>query len=150
MGITLGLEGAGLPEAVALAVEAERLGYTDIWSAEAGGADRVAPLAAAAQATEKARLGTAIIPLYTRPLPPRPAAAQVTEKARPRPAIHPVSSRPPARRAMSAPTLQALSGGRFILGLGTTSDIIIGQGMGMEFEKPLTRLREHVEALREI
>src|SRR6266513_906069 len=123
MGITLGLEGAGLPEAIALATEAERLGYTDIWSAEAGGADGFAPLAAVAQLTKTARLGTAIIPVY---------------------------SRPPALMAMSAATLQSICGGRFILGLGTSSDIIIGRWMGMEFERPLTRLREHTEALREI
>lgn len=123
LGLTIGLEGASLGDAVALCRDAEALGYTDIWSAEVGGADAIASLAAVAATTHRPRLGTAIIPVYTRP---------------------------PALIAMGAATLQDLSGGRFVLGLGTSSSIIVEQWMGGSFVAPLLRLREYVEVLREI
>ncbi|MGH2736639.1 MAG: LLM class flavin-dependent oxidoreductase, partial [Actinomycetota bacterium] len=65
-------------------------------------------------------------------------------------AIVSVFTRPPALLAMSAATMQNLTGGRFVLGLGTSSDIIVQNWMGTTFEKPLTRLRESVEVLREL
>ena len=123
LGLTVGLE-AGFPleqqlELCGTAIEA---GYTDLWTAEVGGADGFSPLAALAREHESARLGTAIVPVFTRP---------------------------PALLAMSAAVLQNLSGGRFVLGLGTSSDIIVNNWMGQSFTKPLTRLRETVEVLRE-
>jgi len=123
LGLTLGLEGASLTDAIDLCREAEELGYTDAWSAEVGGADGFAPLAALAGCTSRMRLGTAIVPVFTRP---------------------------PALLAMSAATAQHLSGGRFVLGLGTSSDVIVSAWMGGSFDRPLERLREYVEVLREL
>ncbi|MGH2746595.1 MAG: LLM class flavin-dependent oxidoreductase [Actinomycetota bacterium] len=121
IGLTVGLEGSPLPDALDLCRRAETLGYTDIWSAEVGGADGFSPLAALAATTSSARLGTAIVPVFTRP---------------------------PALVAMQAATLQSISGGRFALGLGTSSDIIINRWMGAGFETPLTRLEEYIEVVR--
>ncbi len=123
LGLTLGLEGAPLGDSIALCREAESWGYTDVWSAEVGGADGLAALAAAAPQTEGLRLGTAILPVFTRP---------------------------PALLAMGAATVQHLSGGRFVLGLGTSSDVIVENWMGTGFDRPLTRMREYVAVLREI
>lgn len=121
IGLTVGLEGSPLPDALDLCRRAETLGYTDIWSAEVGGADGFSPLAALAATTSSARLGTAIVPVFTRP---------------------------PALVAMQAATLQSISGGRFVLGLGTSSDVIISRWMGSGFETPLTRLEEYIEVVR--
>ncbi|MGH2695326.1 MAG: LLM class flavin-dependent oxidoreductase [Actinomycetota bacterium] len=123
LGLTIGLEGASVTDALELCREAEGLGYTDAWSAEVGGADGFAPLAALAGSTSRMRLGTAIVPVFTRP---------------------------PALLAMSASTVQQLSGGRFVLGLGTSSDVIVSAWMGGSFERPLDRLREYVEVLRDL
>lgn len=123
LGLTVGLEGLPLDEQVRVARDGEDWGYTDVWSAETAGPDGFAPLAALAATTSKLRLGTAIVPVFTRP---------------------------PALAAMSAAALHELSGGRFVLGLGTSSDIIVNNWMGESFERPLTRLREYVEAVRSI
>jgi probable F420-dependent oxidoreductase len=121
LGLTIGMEGAGLRSVVELCGRAEELGYTDLWTAEVAGADGLTPLAALAVTTRTARLGTAILPVFTRP---------------------------PALLAMSAASLQDLSGGRFVLGLGTSSDVIVERWMGSSFRRPLTRLREYVEVIR--
>lgn len=121
MGLTVGLEGSSLPDALDLCRRAESIGYTDIWSAEVGGADGFSPLAALAATTSSARLGTAIVPVFTRP---------------------------PALVAMHAATLQSISGGRFVLGLGTSSDVIVSRWMGHDFDAPLTRLKEYIEVVR--
>ena len=123
LGLTMGLEGGTLTDAVELAEHAVSVGYTDIWSAEVGGVDGFSPLAVMASRGGDTRLGTAIVPVFTRP---------------------------PALLAMSAATLQNLSGGRFVLGLGTSSDIIVNNWMGSSFTRPVTRLRETVEVLREL
>jgi probable F420-dependent oxidoreductase len=94
-----------------------------VWSAETAGPDGFSPLAALAEVTSSVRLGTAIVPIFTRP---------------------------PALSAMSAAALQQLSGGRFVLGLGTSSDIIVNNWMGESFERPVTRLREYVEVVRNV
>lgn len=122
LGLTVGLEGGSLPQQLALCDLAVGAGYTDLWSAEVGGADGFAPLAALARSHPDVRLGTAIVPVFTRP------AALI---------------------AMSAAALQNLTAGRFVLGLGTSSDIIVNRWMGESFSKPLTRLRQTVEVLRE-
>lgn len=121
LGLTVGFEGAGLRDAVDLGRQAEELGFTDLWTAEIGGADALTPLAALAMTTATARLGTGIVPVFTRP---------------------------PALVAMSAAALHDLSGGRFVLGLGTSSDVIVDKWMGGRFKRPLTRLREYVEVIR--
>ena len=121
LGLTVGLEGAGLRAAVELGRWAEELGYTDLWTAEVGGVDALTPLGALAPVTSTARLGTGIVPVFTRP---------------------------PALLAMSAAALHDLSGGRFVLGLGTSSDVIVEKWMGDRFTRPLTRMREYVEVIR--
>jgi probable F420-dependent oxidoreductase len=112
-----------MPRAVELCREAESAGFTDAWSAEVGGTDGLIPLGAVATQTRSMRLGTAIIPVFTRP---------------------------PALVAMSAATLQNLSGGRFVLGLGTSSSIIVEAWMGAAYDKPLIRLREYVRVVRDL
>jgi probable F420-dependent oxidoreductase len=104
-----------------LARRAEDLGYTDAWSAEASGTDGFSVAAAAGIATETLRLGTAIIPVY---------------------------SRPPALIAMSTLAVHQASGGRFCLGIGASSQTIIERWMGLEFDRPLTHIRETVEVVR--
>ncbi|HYP22047.1 MAG TPA: LLM class F420-dependent oxidoreductase [Actinomycetota bacterium] len=121
LGLTVGFEGAGLRDAVELGRHAEELGYTDLWTAEIGGADALTPLGALATTTSTVRLGTGILPVFTRPS---------------------------ALVAMSAAALHDLSGGRFVLGLGTSSHVIVDRWMGGRFTRPLTRLREYVEVIR--
>jgi probable F420-dependent oxidoreductase len=123
LGITLPFEPFINPHVVELARHAERLGYTDAWSYESFGPDAFAPLAAAAVAAPKLRLGSAIVPVFTRP---------------------------PALIAMSAATVQQISGGRFVLGLGISTAPIVERWMGVPYRNPHTRLRETVAALRAI
>jgi probable F420-dependent oxidoreductase len=104
-----------------LAREAERRGYTDAWSAEVGGTDGFAVACAVAIATESMRLGTAIVPAYTRP---------------------------PALIAMGALSAHQASGGRFTLGLGASSPAIIENWMGLAYERPYQRMKETLEAVR--
>lgn len=122
LGLTVGSLAGDVSGALDLCREAEGLGYTDAWSEESGGTDGFGPLVALALTTERLRLGTAIVPVFTRP---------------------------PALLAMHAATVSSLSGGRFALGLGTSSSIIVERWMGGSFDRPLTRLREYVEILRE-
>ena len=100
--------------------EAERLGYQDAWSFEADGVDAFAPLAVAGQASDL-RLGTAIVNVYTRG---------------------------PATLAMSAAGLAEIAPGRFILGIGSGSDVIVESWNGGSFRRPLTRVRETTQCLR--
>lgn len=123
LGLTVGTLMGPIRDTLEMFREAETLGYTDVWSEEAAGTEGFSPLAAVATVTSTMRLGTAIVPVFTRP---------------------------PPLLAMSAATLQDISGGRFVLGLGTSSSIIVEQWMDGSFAKPLTRLREYVEAIREI
>jgi F420-dependent oxidoreductase-like protein len=111
---------AGAPEAIA---EAERLGFDSIWCSEAYGSDALTPLAWWGSATERVRLGTAIVQM---------------------------SARQPAATAMAAMTLDHLSGGRFILGIGASGPQVVEGWYGMPFEKPLARTREYVGILRDI
>jgi len=123
LGITIPLEGFQNRRLLDLVRRAESLGYTDVWSMEAFSNDAFTPLAAAAAVSERLRLGTAIVPVFTRP---------------------------PALIAMAAATVQQISNGRLILGLGISTPIIVEQWMGVPFKKPVTRVRETVEALRAI
>ncbi|WP_205699279.1 LLM class flavin-dependent oxidoreductase [Conexibacter sp. SYSU D00693] len=122
--LTLPFAGVPLTEHPALLREAERLGFHDVWSGEtANGTDGFTPLAQAAVVTERLRLVTGIVNPYTRG---------------------------PGLLAQSAAALQELSGGRFVLGLGASSDVIVERFNGGEFRKPLTKMRETVEALRPV
>src|SRR5260370_5444735 len=123
LGITIPFEpfnGTHFPELVRTA---DRCGYTDAWSYESFSTDAFAPIAAAAMLTEKMRFGCAIIPVFTRPAP---------------------------LIAMSAVTVNELAGGRFILGLGISTPNIVENWMGVPFHKPVTQMRETVEAVRAI
>jgi F420-dependent oxidoreductase-like protein len=110
----------GMPEAVA---EAERLGFDSMWAAEAYGSDVVTPLAWWGAATKRLRLGSAIMQM---------------------------SARTPAAAAMAAMTLDHLSGGRFILGLGVSGPQVVEGWYGQPFGKPLARTREYIEIIRRI
>ena len=111
---------AGAVEAIA---EAERLGLDSIWTAEAYGSDGLTPLAWWGASTERLKLGTAITQM---------------------------SARQPAATAMAAMTLDHLSGGRFILGLGVSGPQVVEGWYGMPFAKPLARTREYIGILRDI
>jgi probable F420-dependent oxidoreductase len=123
LGLTPPIEVTGFRRAVELCARAEQLGYTDVWSAEVGATDAFSPLAAIAVKTDRLRLGTALVPVFTRP---------------------------PALTAMSAAGLQQLSGGRFVLGVGTSSPAIIDLWMGLEFDGRVKRIEEYVEVVREV
>jgi F420-dependent oxidoreductase-like protein len=107
--------------AVALAEEAERLGFDAVWTSEAWGADAVTPLAWIAARTEKICLGTAIMQM---------------------------PARTPAATAMTVATLDHLSGGRVRLGLGTSGPQVVEGWHGQPWGKPLARTREYVEIVR--
>ncbi len=111
---------AGMPEAIA---EAEGLGFDSFWTAEAYGSDALTPLAWWGAQTSRIRLGTAICQL---------------------------SARTPAATAMAAITLDHLSGGRFILGLGASGPQVAEGWYGDDYRKPLARTREYVEIIRRI
>ena len=111
---------AGARETVA---EAERLGFDSMWTAEAYGSDCLTPLAWWGAATERIRLGTGIVQM---------------------------SARQPAATAMAAMTMDHLSGGRFILGLGVSGPQVVEGWYGMPFAKPLARTREYIAILRDI
>lgn len=101
--------------------EAERLGVDMVWSAEAWGHDAVVPLAYLAAVTERITLGTGIMQ---------------------------ISARVPSMTAMTALTLAAVSGNRFVLGLGASGPQVVEGLNGRPFAHPLRRLREHVDIVR--
>jgi probable F420-dependent oxidoreductase len=121
LGITIPLDGFQDRHFAELISHAERLGYSDAWSYETFAGDAFTPVAAAATLTKRLRLGSAIVPVFTRP---------------------------PALIALSAAGVQQLSGGRFILGLGISTPTIVEQWMGIPYKLPITRLRETVDAIR--
>jgi F420-dependent oxidoreductase-like protein len=110
-------------ELVELAREAERLGYTSAWAAEAWGVDAITPLAWLGALTETIGLGTAIMQ---------------------------IPGRSPANAAMTAATLDLLSGGRFRMGLGTSGPQVVEGWHGEEWGKPLVKTREYVEIVRAV
>jgi len=123
-GLTVPFNGVPLNAHADLYRRAEAAGYDDLWSGEtANGADGFTPLALAAAATERMRLATGIVNPFTRG---------------------------PGLLAQSAAALQEASGGRFVLGLGASSDVIVERFNGLEFDKPLSKLREAVERLRPV
>jgi probable F420-dependent oxidoreductase len=120
-GITVPFEGVPLHEHRSWYEELEALGYTDVWSAEAGGTDAFTPLALAAAWAPGLRLGTAIVPVFTR------GAATLAQSV--------------AAMCQAAP-------GRFALGIGTSSDVIVEQWNGIPFVKPVHRVRDTIRFLR--
>jgi F420-dependent oxidoreductase-like protein len=124
LGLNTGYWAGGPPPGASDAVaEAERLGFDSIWTAEAYGSDCLTPLAWWGAATRRIRLGTAIVQM---------------------------SARQPAATAMAAMTMDHLSGGRFILGLGVSGPQVVEGWYGMPFAKPLARTREYIAILRDI
>ncbi|MFI0466639.1 LLM class F420-dependent oxidoreductase [Saccharopolyspora sp. 5N102] len=120
-GITVPFQGLPLADQRELITELPDLGYTDVWSAEANGTDAFTPLALASAWAPELRLGTAIVPVYTRG---------------------------PATLAMSAATLAAAAPGRFALGIGTSSNVIVQRWNGIPFEEPYKRVRDTLRFLR--
>lgn len=120
-GITLPLHGCPLAEQGSIVAELAALGYTDAWSAELNGVDAFTPLVLASQWTDQLRLGTAIAPIYTRG---------------------------PALLAMTAGTLADLAPGRFILGIGTSTPVVVKQWNDISFEAPYQRSRDLLRFLR--
>ena len=124
LGLQLGYWGAGPPEHAAEQVaEAERLGFDSIWTAEAYGSDALTPLAWWGSRTSTVRLGTALCQL---------------------------SARTPTAMGMAAITLDHLSGGRFVLGLGVSGPQVVEGWYGQPFDKPLARTREYVDVVRQV
>ena len=123
LGLHVGYWGLGLaaPEQLELVLEAERLGYDSVWTAEAYGSDAATVLAWLAQATSKIKLGSAIFQM-----PGRSAAMT----------------------AMTAATIDVLSGGRMLLGIGTSGPQVAEGWHGQRFGRMLQRTREYVEVLR--
>jgi F420-dependent oxidoreductase-like protein len=108
-------------ELIERAQHAERLGYDSAWAAEAWGTDAVTVLAWLAAVTTRLKVGSAIMQM---------------------------PGRTPANTAMTAATLDLLSGGRFLLGLGTSGPQVVEGWHGQPWGKPLTRTREYVEIVR--
>ena len=119
--LSLELPGLTLPQHEPVVRAAEAAGYTDAWSGETGGHDGFTSLVMAAQWTERMRLGTGVVNVFTRG---------------------------PAVLAQHASALQDASEGRFCLGIGSSSNVIVERWNGIPFEKPRTRVREAVEFLR--
>ncbi len=125
LGLNTGFWAARAPAATTLEAirEAERLGFDSVWTSEAYGCDALTPLSWWGAHTEQVRLGTSIMQMSAR----RPTAA-----------------------AMAAITLDHLSGGRFILGLGVSGPQVVEGWYGEPFAKPLARTREYVGIVRDV
>ncbi|MFL6142612.1 MAG: LLM class F420-dependent oxidoreductase [Labedaea sp.] len=120
-GITLPLTGVPLAAHRELVRELPDLGYTDVWSAETAGTDAFTPLALVAEWAPTLRLGTAIVPIYTR------GAGLL---------------------AMQAATIAEFAPGRFVLGVGTSTPVIVENWNGVPFTEPFARTRDTVRFLR--
>ena len=124
LGLQLGYWGSGPPaNAIELVGEAERLGLDSVWTAEAYGSDALTPLAWWGSRTTRVRLGTALCQL---------------------------SARTPTAMAMAAITLDHLSQGRFVLGLGVSGPQVVEGWYGQSFPQPLARTREYVSIVRQV
>ncbi|WP_394618430.1 LLM class F420-dependent oxidoreductase [Lentzea sp. JNUCC 0626] len=124
LGLQLGYWGAGPPQnAAELVAAAEEFGFDAVFAAEAWGSDAFTPLAWWGSETSRVRLGTSVVQM---------------------------SARTPAACAMHALTLDHLSGGRFILGLGVSGPQVVEGWYGRPFAKPLARTREYVSILRQV
>ena len=123
LGLLIGYKGAPGGPDMDLILEAERLGYDTVWTSEAWGSDAVTPAAWVLARTTKIKVGTGIMQM---------------------------SARTPSCAAMTAMSLQAMSGGRFLLGIGPSGPQVIEGWHGEVFGKPLKRTREYVEIIRQI
>lgn len=121
--LELAVSGRDLAQQAALVAHAEARGMTGAWMSEVNGADAITQAASAVCATRTARVGTAIIPIQTRD---------------------------PLLMAMTAQSLADLSGGRFVLGLGTSTPVIVEDWHGRPWGKPLAGTREFVMLVRQL
>jgi probable F420-dependent oxidoreductase len=120
-GLTLPLPGISLADHKEHVVQAEAAGYTDLWSGETAGPDGFTPLSLSAAWTERMRLGTGIVGVF---------------------------QRGPALLAQEAAALASASDGRFVLGIGSSSDRIVEGWNDIPFEKPLSKVRETLDFLQ--
>src|SRR5499433_2696338 len=123
LGLNMGYSGSALRINVPLVQEADRLGFHSVWSAEAYGSDAVSTLTWVAALTKQIHVGTAIMQ---------------------------IAARTPTLTATTAITLDQLSGGRFLLGLGVSGPQVVEGWHGVPFGKPLARTREYVEIVRSV
>ncbi|MEO8897832.1 MAG: LLM class F420-dependent oxidoreductase [Candidatus Dormibacter sp.] len=124
LGVMLGYWGSQPDPGIQdLVLDAERLGYDSVWTAEAYGSDALTPLAWYGAHTTRIRLGSAVMQM---------------------------AARAPAATAMAALTLDHLSGGRFVLGLGVSGPQVVEGWYGQPFAQPLARTREYVGIVRRI
>jgi len=123
LGLTIGYSGARIHLPMDLVREADSLGYYAVWTSEAYGSDAVSPLAWLGAQTKNIHLGTAIMQ---------------------------IPARTPAMTAMTAMTLDQLSGGRFLLGLGMSGPQVVEGWHGQSYRKPLGKTREYIAILRQI
>jgi F420-dependent oxidoreductase-like protein len=123
LGLVLGYSGGDLTALLASVLEAEKLGFDSVWTSEAYGADAVSPAAWVLARTTRIKAGTAILQM---------------------------PARTPALAAMTAMTLDALSGGRFILGIGPSGPQVVEGWHGVAYGKPIERTREYIEIIRKI
>jgi probable F420-dependent oxidoreductase len=120
-GITIPFDGVPLAAHDRWLALLSDLGYTEVWTGEANGADGFTPLALAATWAPRLRLGTAVVPVFTRG---------------------------PGLLAMQAATLAELAPGRFTLGVGSSSDVIVERWNAVAFDRPYLRVRDTVRFLR--
>jgi F420-dependent oxidoreductase-like protein len=123
LGLISGYSGAQMGLPMDLILEAEKVGFDSVWTAEAYGSDAITPLAWIGALTKKIRLGTGIMQM---------------------------PARTPAATAMTAMTIDALSGGRFILGIGPSGPQVVEGWHGVAYGKPLQRTREYIDIVRKI
>jgi F420-dependent oxidoreductase-like protein len=124
LGVVFGYWGAQPPpDLLPATLEAERLGYDSVWCAESWGSDAFTPLAYLAAHTQRIKLGTSVVQ---------------------------ISARTPTATAMAALTLDHLSHGRVILGLGVSGPQVVEGWYGQPFGKPLARTREYVDIIRQV
>ena len=122
LGLTFPLEGVPLMDHREVLQEAERLGYTEAWTAEVDGTDAFLPMALASQWTEKLRLGSAIASIFTRG---------------------------PALLAQEAATLAEAAPGRVSIGIGTSAPAIVERWNGVPFKNPMSRMRDMLAFLKQ-
>src|SRR5216117_2800554 len=120
LGLGIGYSGSDLRLPVDKVLLAERLGFDSVWTAEAYGSDAVTPLAYLAAKTTRIKLGTAIMQL---------------------------AGRSPANCAMTMTTLDHLSGGRVLVGLGLSGPQVVEGWHGVPYKKPAAWMREYVQIL---
>ncbi|MCY3831687.1 MAG: LLM class F420-dependent oxidoreductase [Chloroflexi bacterium] len=123
LGLNIGYSGARIELPLDLILEADRLGYHAVWTAEAYGSDSVTPLAWIGALTKNIKLGTGIMQM---------------------------PARTPAMTAMTAITLDQLSGGRALLGLGLSGPQVVEGWHGRPYGKPLAKTREYIAIIRKI